>query len=80
MMIPINEPLTAILTSTIQPDFQQRSNQGINYPSMSTVLQENVFCKSYVNTFVEEYSNKIFVTLQTYLRSNNAYHITMEEK
>ena len=42
----IKKPPPATITSTIQPAFQQSRNQVIDYPSLSTLLQENVFCRT----------------------------------
>ena len=76
----IKQPPPATITSTIQPAFQQSRNQVIDYPSLSTLLQENVFCRTCVSTFVDEYSKQTVRAFVTYLQNNSAYHITMEEK
>ena len=40
-----------------------------------------MFCKTcVVSTFVDEYSKQTVCDFVTYLRNNNAYHITMEAK
>ena len=70
----------ASTTSTIQPAFQLSRNQVIDYPSLSTLLQENVFCRTCVSTFVDKYSKQTVRAFVTYLQNNSAYHITMAEK
>ena len=77
----IKQPPPATITSTIQPAFEQRRNQVIDYPSLSTLLQENLFCRTRVSTFVDENSKQTLRAFVTYLKINSAYHITtMAEK
>ena len=76
----IKQPPPTTITSTIQPAFQQSRNQVIDYPLLSTLLQENVFCRTCVSKFNDEYSKQTVRAFVTYLQNNSAYHITMEEK
>jgi hypothetical protein len=76
----IKQPPPATITSTIQPAFQQSRNQVIDYPSLSTLLQKNLFCRTCVSTFVDKFSKQTVRAFATYLQNQSAYHIKMAEK
>ena len=59
---------------------QNRNHYFIDCNSFTRLLNDNVICKSCVNAYVKEYCKQTVQDFVTYLQSDSAYHISINQK
>ena len=62
------------------PSEQQNRNHFIDCNSFTRLLNDNVICKSCVNAYVKECCKQAVQDFVTYLQSDSAYHISINQK
>ena len=62
------------------PSEQQNRSHFIDCNSFTRLLNDNVICKSCVNAYVKECCKQAVKDFVTYLQSDSAYHISINQK
>jgi hypothetical protein len=66
--------------SPIKTYSQLNVNHIIDYSTLSKFLQEDMYCKSCVNKFVQEYSKQSLRDYVTYFTSNRQQKLSIEQQ